>query len=99
MVVMMVTLLLPAAVRPQHCSADCRAGARCCSEAQCADQPADGAQPQYQGGATDGHCRLQIWIVCDVVIAECGCMVPDLTQCVAPGTSLTIEVDMIELWL
>ena len=45
------------------------------------------------------HCRLQIWIVCDVVIAECGCMVPDLTQCVAPGTSLTIEVDMIELWL
>ena len=56
-VVMVVTLLLlPAAVRPQHCSADCRAGARCCSEAQCADQPADGAQPQYQGGlaAADG---------------------------------------------
>ena len=48
-VVMVVTLLLPAAVRPQHCSADCRAGARCCSEAQCADQPADAAQPQYQG--------------------------------------------------
>ena len=43
--------------------------------------------------------QVQIWIVCDVVIAECGCMVPDLTQCVAPGTSLTIEVDMIGLWL
>ena len=88
-VVVMVTLLLPAAVRPQHCSADCRAGARCCSEAQCADQPADGAQPQYQGGLA--------WLAADrdnvcVLVAECGCMVPDLTQCVAPGTSLTIEV-------
>ena len=68
MVLMVVTLLLPAAVRPQHCSADCRAGARCCSEAQCADQPADAAQPQYQGGLawlpligiTCAGCRVRL---------------------------------------